>query len=127
MPDVDFEYHCYRCGEKNSLPGTSCPIAPDYHHLDVTCSNCGDSTRVLLSHCPNPDCGRYVFWVNDMSIPELVQNFARYMVHNMQAMIDQAALKGVKITMDTPSEYPINATCPCGTQFSVHIPIPDLD
>ena len=62
-----------------------------------------------------------------MSIPGLVEGFAKYMVHNMQAMIDKAAMQGATIGIDTPDKYPINASCPCGTNFTVEIPIPDLD
>ena len=49
------------------------------------------------------------------------------MVHNMQAMIDKAAMQGATIGIDTPDNYPINASCPCGAKFTVEIPIPDLD
>ena len=49
------------------------------------------------------------------------------MVHNMQTMIDKAALQGAVIEIDTPDRYPINASCPCGEQFAVEIAIPDLD
>jgi len=62
-----------------------------------------------------------------MSIPDLVSGFAKYMVHNMQAMIDKAAMQGATIEIDTPDKYPIKASCPCGERFSVDIPIPDLD
>lgn len=62
-----------------------------------------------------------------MSIPALVQGFAKYMVHNMQTMIDKAAMQGATISIDTPSTYPISADCPCGQKFAVEIPIPDLD
>jgi len=123
---VDFTYYCYRCGAKNTLE-LPAPAAPDYHHADVKCSSCGDGTRILLSSCPNESCSRYVFWVTDISIPDLVKGFAKYMVHNMQAMIDQAAQQGARISIDTPEKYPINASCPCGTKFTVEIEIPDLD
>lgn len=62
-----------------------------------------------------------------MSIPDLVTGFAKYMVHNMQTMIDRAAMQGAKLSIDTPDKYPINASCPCGERFSIEIPIPDLD
>jgi len=62
-----------------------------------------------------------------MSIPDLVRGFAKYMVHNMQALIDKAAIQGSTISIDTPEIYPIHATCPCGVKFAVEIPIPDLD
>ncbi len=62
-----------------------------------------------------------------MSIPDLVSGFARYMVHNMQALIDKAAMQGAEISIDTPHIYPINATCPCGEKLTVEIAIPDLD
>lgn len=123
---VDFSYYCYRCGHLNELPLDS-PDAPAYNHVDLTCGKCGDGTRVLLASCPNPDCKQYVYWINDISIPEIVTGFAKYMVHNMQTMIDKAALQGAEISIDTPHNYPINASCPCGTDFSVDITIPDLD
>jgi DNA-directed RNA polymerase subunit RPC12/RpoP len=123
---VNFVYYCYRCGAENNLD-LPAPDAPEYHHADIKCSSCGDGTRVLLSSCPNDACGRYVYWIDDMSIPDLVQGFAKYMVHNMQALIDQAATQGVNLEIDTPNKYPINASCPCGTTFSVEIDIPDLD
>jgi hypothetical protein len=62
-----------------------------------------------------------------MNIPDLVSGFARYMVHNMQSLIDKAAIQGAEISIDTPNIYPINATCPCGENLSVEIIIPDLD
>ncbi len=62
-----------------------------------------------------------------MSIPELVTGFARYMVHNMQTMIDQAALQGATLEIDTQDKYPISANCPCGEKVKIEIPIPDLD
>jgi hypothetical protein len=62
-----------------------------------------------------------------MSIPELVMGFARYMTHNMQILIDRAAMQGASISIDTPDKYPINANCPCGERFTIEIPIPDLD
>jgi hypothetical protein len=62
-----------------------------------------------------------------MSIPDLVGGFAKYMVHNMQALIDKAAVQGSSISIDTSDTYPINATCPCGEKLSIEIPIPDLD
>lgn len=122
--NVDFVYYCYRCGTKNS-PNLPCPPAPEYHETELTCSNCGDGTRVILSHCPQ--CTRYVYWINDISIPNLVHGFAKYMVHNMQTMIDKAAMQGASISIDTPDKYPINAKCPCGGTFAVEIDIPDLD
>jgi len=123
---VDFQYYCYRCGGLNKLD-LPAPDAPDYHHAELTCGSCGDGTRVLISSCPNPDCTHYVFWITDISIPDVVVGFAKYMVHNMQSMIDKAALQGATIGIDTPDTYPINASCPCGTEFSVDIVIPDLD
>jgi len=62
-----------------------------------------------------------------MSIPDLVSGFAKYMVHNMQAIIDKAAMQGATISIDTPDKYPINASCPCGAKFAVEMTIPDLD
>lgn len=121
---INFEYYCYRCGTKNVLT-LPCPNAPDYHHTELTCSSCGDGTRLILSHCPS--CSRFVYWIDDMSIPDLVSGFARYMVHNMQTMIDKAAMQGATISIDTPDKYPINASCPCGAKFAVEIAIPDLD
>ncbi|RLI55974.1 MAG: hypothetical protein DRO87_03080 [Candidatus Thorarchaeota archaeon] len=122
--NVDFSYYCYRCGSKNTL-NLPCPPAPEYHETELTCSSCGDGTRVILSHCPK--CSRYVYWISDMSIPSLVEGFAKYMVHSMQIMIDNAARQGATISIDTPETYPINARCPCGESFAVEIPIPDLD
>jgi hypothetical protein len=49
------------------------------------------------------------------------------MVHRLQVLIDKAAQQGVRLSIDTPETYPLNATCPCGERFSVEIPIPDLD
>ena len=121
---IDFEYYCYRCGTKNTL-NLPCPNAPEYHHTELTCSSCGDGTRLILSHCPS--CSRFVYWIDDMSIPDLVSGFARYMVHNMQTMIDKAAMQGASISIDTPDKYPINASCPCGAKFAVEMAIPDLD
>jgi len=121
---INFEYYCYRCGTKNALD-LLCPNAPEYHHTELTCSSCGDGTRLILSHCPS--CSRFVYWIDDMSIPDLVSGFARYMIHNMQTMIDKAAMQGAIISIDTPDKYPINATCPCGAKFAVEIAIPDLD
>ncbi|MFX1484714.1 MAG: hypothetical protein ACFFCP_16175 [Promethearchaeota archaeon] len=120
----DFTYHCYRCGALNQVDLPK-PIAPEYYHSSLTCGNCGDRTHVLISHCPN--CNRYVYFIDDVSIPDTVKGFARYMVHHMQALIDQAAVKGTSISIDTPDNYPISATCPCGATFSIEIPIPDLD
>ncbi|MHA1933634.1 MAG: hypothetical protein ACW97A_00010 [Candidatus Thorarchaeota archaeon] len=123
---VDFTYYCYRCGAKNDLD-LPAPDAPDFHHTDLKCNSCGDGTRVLASSCPNPSCARYVYWINDFSIPEMVEGFAKFMVHNMQAMIDKAAQQGATISIDTPENYPLQASCPCGTKFSIDLPIPDLD
>jgi hypothetical protein len=120
----EFRYFCYRCGGENRLE-LPMPNAPEYHHASLTCTNCGDGTHILVSHCPS--CSRFVYWINDMAIPDLVGGFARYMVHNMQALIDKAAMKGASISIDTPDKYPINATCPCGEKISVEISIPDLD
>lgn len=122
--NVNFEYYCYRCGTKNQCV-MPCPSAPDYHYSNLQCRNCGDSTRVIISHCPS--CSRFIYWIDDISIPDLVIGFAKYMVHNMQTMIDKAALQGAVIEIDTPDRYPINASCPCGEQFAVEIAIPDLD
>ena len=49
------------------------------------------------------------------------------MVHNMQVLIDRAAIQDVSISIDTPDNYPINATCPCGITVTVALSIPDLD
>ena len=121
--NVDFTYYCYRCGNKNAL-NLPCPAAPDFHHTDLICSSCKDKTRVLLSHCPS--CERYVYWINDLSIPALVKGFSEYMVRNMQTMIDRAAQQGARINIDTTESFSINASCPCGNDFSVEIPIADL-
>ena len=122
--EQEFSYFCYRCGGENKLR-LPMPNAPEYHHTSLTCTKCGDRTHILLSHCPS--CTRFVYWINDISIPDLVAGFARYMVHNMQALIDKAAAQGASISIDTPAIYPINATCPCGESLSVEIAIPDLD
>lgn len=122
--NINFEYYCYRCGSKNALT-LPCPSAPDYHHTELQCKSCGDGTRLLLSHCPS--CTRFVYWIDDMSIPDLVSGFAKYMVYNMQTMIDKAAMQGATIGIDTPDKYPINSNCPCGAKFTVEISIPDLD
>ncbi|MFX0108151.1 MAG: hypothetical protein ACFE7R_07700 [Candidatus Hodarchaeota archaeon] len=81
----------------------------------------------MLSHCPNPECTHYVYWINDISVPDIVKSFANYMTTNMQAMIDRAAIQGANISIDTPDIFPIPAICPCGTEFNVEIRIPDLD
>ncbi|MFW9974466.1 MAG: hypothetical protein ACFFDQ_04240 [Candidatus Thorarchaeota archaeon] len=120
----EFSYFCYRCGKENRLE-LPMPNAPEYHHALLDCESCGDKTNIIVSHCPI--CTRYVYWINDISIPDLVASFAKYMVHNMQALIDKAAIQGASISIDTPDKYPINATCPCGEQISVEISIPDLD
>ncbi len=123
---VRFDYYCYRCGENNALD-LPAPTAPDYHHTDLKCKSCGDGTRAILSSCPNSDCSHFVYWINDISIPELVQSFAKYMTTNMQAMIDRAAQQGARISIDTPDKFQIPAACPCGSQFNIEISIPDLD
>jgi hypothetical protein len=120
---VSFNYYCYRCGHLNELE-IPAPKAPDYHHQELTCKQCGDGTHVLLSHCPN--CERFVYWIDDMNIPDLVRGFSKYMVHHMQVMIDQAAHQGARISVDTAEKFPIVAGCPCGTQFQVEILIEDL-
>ena len=122
--DQELSYFCYRCGEKNKLK-LPMPTAPRYHHTSLTCAKCGNSTHILISHCPG--CSRFVYWINDIAVPDLITGFARYMVHNMQALIDKAAVQGASIGIDTPSIYPINASCPCGETLSVEIVIPDLD
>jgi hypothetical protein len=121
---VNFEYFCYRCGSKNELV-LPCPNAPEYHHSNLLCKSCGDGTRVIISHCPS--CSRFIYWIDDMAIPDLVNGMAKYMVHNLQTLIDRAAMQGASIEIDTPNTYPIAASCPCGEQFSIEIPIPDLD
>ena len=121
---TDFTYYCYRCGGKNALD-VEIPKDPAYHHQEITCSSCGDSTRVILAGCP--DCEKYVYWINDLNIPGIVSGFAKYMVHNMQAMIDRAAQQGARISIDTPENYPVKATCPCGARFTVELVMPDLD
>ena len=126
MSDVGFTYFCYRCGGKNELQ-LPAPIAPDFSHTDLTCKHCGDGTRVMLSHCPNPSCTHFVYWINDISIPELVKGFAKYMTTNMQAMIDRAAIQGANISIDTTDKFTVPAGCPCGARFEIEIPIPDLD
>ena len=123
---VRFDYYCYRCGENNALD-LPAPTAPDYHHTDLKCKSCGDGTRVILSSCSNPGCSHFVYWINDISIPELVQSFAKYMTTNMQAMIDRAAQQGARISIDTPDKFQIPAACPCDSQFNIEITIPDLD
>lgn len=127
MSEVGFRYYCYRCGGKNELK-LPCPRAPEFHHAELRCSHCNDETRVMLSQCPNPECsGSFVYWINDLSIPGLVSNFAKYMTTNMQAMIDRAAQQGARISIDTVDKFTIPAACPCGNKFNVEIPIPDLD
>jgi hypothetical protein len=123
VTNVNFTYYCYRCGAKNDLQ-VPAPNAPEYHHQELTCSSCGDGTHLLISHCPN--CERYVYWIDDMNIPDLVQGFSKYMVHHMQVMIDQAAHQGASISVDTAETFPIVAGCPCGEQFKVEIKIEDL-
>lgn len=123
---VKFQYYCYRCGALNSLDLPS-PTAPDYHHTDLKCSSCGDGTRLMISNCPNESCTHYVYWINDLSIPDLVKSFAKYMTTNMQALIDKAAIQGARLSIDTPDKFQIPAACPCGSQFNVEIEIPDLD
>ena len=81
----------------------------------------------MLSHCPNPSCTHFVYWINDISIPELVRGFAKYMTTNMQAMIDRAAIQGANISIDTTDKFTVPAECPCGARFEIEIPIPDLD
>jgi len=122
--NIIFEYFCYRCGTKNTL-SLPCPTAPEYHHSELQCRSCGDATRVLLTHCPS--CERFVYWIDDTSIPDLLVGFAKYMVHSMQTLIDKAAMQNAIISIDTPDVYPIYAKCPCGKDFSVDIKIPDLD
>ncbi|TFG31637.1 hypothetical protein EU527_11970 [Candidatus Thorarchaeota archaeon] len=122
--NINFEYYCYRCGTRNTL-SLPCPNAPLYHYTELECRSCRDGTRVILTHCPR--CERFVYWIDDMSIPDLVTGFARYMVHNMQVLIDQAAMQDAIISIDTPEVYPIYANCPCGENFSIDIKIPDLD
>ena len=95
---VKFEYYCYRCGAINSLDLPS-PKAPDYHHTDLKCSSCGDGTRLMISSCPNESCTHYVYWINDLSIPDLVKSFAKYMTTNMQALIDKAAIQGARLSI----------------------------
>lgn len=122
---VNFTYYCYLCGTKNSLE-LPAPDAPDYHHADLKCSECGNSKHVLLSSCPGEECNRYVYWINDISVPSLVTGFAEYMVQKIQKLIDSAAEQGVKIGISTPKTFPINAKCPCGSELTVEIEICDL-
>jgi argonaute-like protein implicated in RNA metabolism and viral defense len=95
--------------------------------MDLTCESCGDATHVLLSACPNESCDSFVYWINDLAIPKLVKTFAKYFVHNMQTVIDRAAVQGIEIGIDTTDNFPLNASCSCGSRFAVEISIPDLD
>lgn len=121
-----FQYYCYRCGSPNKIE-VDIPKAPDYAHVPVMCSSCGDGTNVLLSSCPVERCGGFVFWINDLAIPDLVHKFARYFVHNIQTLIDRAAMKGFNVGIDTTDKFPLNARCSCGTIFQIEIAIPDTD
>jgi transcription elongation factor Elf1 len=121
-----FEYYCYRCGHHNSIQ-TEIPEAPGYNHESLACESCGDETHVLLSACPSKSCDSFVYWINDLAIPQLVKTFAKYFVHNTQTVIDRAAMKGIEIGIDTTDNFPLNASCSCGSRFTVEISIPDLD
>ena len=109
----EFQYHCYRCGGHNAIQ-IDIPKGPDYAHTGLQCKHCGDGTHVLLSACPSETCEGYVYWINDFAIPDMIKSLARYFVHNLQTVIDKAAMKGFNIGIDTTEKFTLNAGCSCG-------------
>lgn len=121
---VNFTYYCYLCGTKNSLK-LPAPEAPENHHADLKCEKCGNNTQVLTSSYPGEECNRYLYWINDSSVPSLVTGFAEYMIQNMQKLIDSAAEQCVKIGIETPNTFPIHAKRSCGSELTVEIEVCD--
>lgn len=124
MPELPLKYFCYVCGQQNDLT-LDIPLAPDMSREEITCSNCGDVTNLLLTACPK--CKKaFKYFLSDLDFPQELTSLADTYVKLIRGI--KKSIEGVveEFKVPLPKRWSVKLDCQCGHEYTVDIPLPQL-
>ncbi|MBN2229256.1 MAG: hypothetical protein JW779_06640 [Candidatus Thorarchaeota archaeon] len=125
MPELPLRYFCYVCGHQNDLI-LNIPNAPKMSRDEITCTNCGDVTNLLLTACPHCNSA-FKYFLSDLDFPQEMTTLASTYVKLIAAI--KNSLTGVvkEFNIPLPKRWSVNLDCQCGKQYSVEIELPQIE
>lgn len=124
MPELPLKYFCYVCGQQNDLT-LDIPLAPDMSREEITCSNCGDVTNLLLTACPK--CKKaFKYFLSDLDFPQELTSLADTYVKLIRGI--KKSIEGVveEFKVPLPKRWSVKLDCQCGHEYTVDILLPQL-
>ncbi|MFW9909050.1 MAG: hypothetical protein ACFFEF_10775 [Candidatus Thorarchaeota archaeon] len=122
MPENTFDYYCYVCGHKNQLT-MDVPIAPVILKQKIRCSNCEDTTHILVTTCSH--CKENVkYFLSDIDFPEEIHRLASAYVGLIKGIKDGLGDYVDEFKVPIPKRWTAKLDCSCGKQYSAELPLP---
>lgn len=124
MPKLPLKYFCYVCGYQNDLT-LNIPVAPEMSREEITCSNCGDVTNLLLTSCP--ECKEsFKYFLSDLDFPHELTTLADVYVKLIRGIKTSLADVVEEFKVPLPKRWSVKLDCQCGKSYNVEIPLPQM-
>ncbi len=125
MPELPLRYFCYVCGQQNDLV-LNIPNAPEMSRNEITCTKCGDVTNLLLTACPHCN-NAFRYFLSDLDFPHELTSLASAYIKLISGI--KKSLAGVvkEFNVPLPKRWSVNLDCQCGKEYTVEIPLPQMD
>ncbi len=124
MKELNLTYYCYVCGHSNPLQ-PKVPQAPQMVQEDIACEKCGDTTHVLLTHCPTCD-KEYRYFLSDLDFPAELNALASTYLNIIKGIKDSLADYVEEFEVPLPKRWSVRLTCTCGVEYDAELPLPDI-
>jgi hypothetical protein len=124
MPKLPLKYFCYVCGHQNDLT-LDIPVAPKMSRDEITCTNCGDVTNLLLTSCP--ECKEaFKYFLSDLDFPKELTSLADVYVKLIRGIKESLTDIVEEFKVPLPKRWTVKLDCQCGKSYSVEILLPQL-
>jgi len=101
------------------------PVAPEMSREEITCSNCGDVTNLLLTSCP--ECKKaFKYFLSDLDFPHELTMLANVYVQLIRGIRTSLADVVEEFKVPLPKRWSVKLDCQCGKEYTVEIPLPQL-
>ena len=124
MTELPLKYFCYVCGHQNDLT-LDIPLAPAMSREEITCSNCGDVTNLLLTACPKCEKA-FKYFLSDLDFPHELTTLAETYVKLIRGIKKSLADVVEEFKVPLPKKWSVKLDCQCGHEYTVVIPLPQL-
>ncbi|MEM2141887.1 MAG: hypothetical protein QXS20_03480 [Candidatus Thorarchaeota archaeon] len=125
MKTFPLSYFCSVCGNEIS-ESVDIESAPAITQRQIECPKCGDKTHLLLTYCPK--CNESIrYFVSDLDFNAELLCVADSYVRLIRGIRDSLSGQLAEFVVPLPKRWSIKLRCDCGNEYSVGIPLPQMD